>query len=242
MNRPTTLYEQLADNIKNKIVNGELKVGDRLMPEREMSTQYGINRMTVRKSLKLLEDEGVIKAYRGKGTYVLKVPSIQDKVELGGTDLISLSMQIRQKGLKSSREILSFKKIKSTKEFEDYFPDSEQLYELIRLSLVNDEPYAIQKTYIPCNLFHDAERFDFIDESLYDYMEEQGHSPHKMVSYLKIEKIPKEYVDVLKLSKQKNVFLFDYFGFDENHKLVEYTISYHLPEYTSFKYITRRID
>lgn len=242
MNRPETLYEQLADNIKTKIAKGEMKVGERLKSEREMAEQYGISRMTVRKSLKLLEEEGVLSAQRGRGTYIMKVPEVQRKVELGDTSLISLSMQIRQKGLKSSREILSFKKIDTSDQFRDFFPDSDKVYELIRLSLINDEPYAIQKTYIPCNLFKDAERFNFIDESLYDYMEEQGHRPYKLVSYLKIEKIPEEYVSLLKLPKQKNVFLFDYFGFDEDHVLTEYTISYHLPEYTSFKYVTRKVD
>lgn len=240
MNKPTTLYEQLADNIKTKIVDGELAIGDRLPSERAMSEQYGINRMTVRKAIKLLEDEGILSAEVGRGTFVSGMPVVSRKVELGDNELISLTRQIRQKGLDPSREIISFQKVKNEDALYDFFPDSENVYELVRLSLINGKPYALQKAYFPCNLFSDAERFDFLDESLYDYMEEQGHRPTQLVSYLKIAKIPDMYVSLFHEEKPRNVFLFDYFGFDKDHRLIEYTISYHLPEYTSFRYVTRK--
>lgn len=54
------IYVQLMDSIKKKIQDGQLQVGDRLVSEREMSEQYGINRMTVRNALKKLQEEGVI--------------------------------------------------------------------------------------------------------------------------------------------------------------------------------------
>ncbi|OCN05299.1 hypothetical protein A4S06_09335 [Erysipelotrichaceae bacterium MTC7] len=240
MNKPSTLYEQLADNIKSKILDGELALGDRLPSERMMSVQYGINRMTVRKAIKLLEQERILSAEVGRGTFVSGIPVVSRKIELGENELISLTRQIRQKGLHPSREIISFQKIKTTEELHDFFPTSAFVYELVRLSLINGNPYALQKAYFPCNLFKDAERFDFVDESLYDYMEEQGHRPSKLVSYLKIAKIPDMYVSLFHEEKPRNVFLFDYFGFDKDHRLIEYTISYHLPEYTSFRYVTRK--
>ena len=53
------IYVQLMDSIKKKIQDGQLQVGDRLVSEREMSEQYGINRMTVRNALKKLQEEGL---------------------------------------------------------------------------------------------------------------------------------------------------------------------------------------
>ena len=50
------IYVQLMDSIKKKIQDGQLQVGDRLVSEREMSEQYGINRMTVRNALKKLQE------------------------------------------------------------------------------------------------------------------------------------------------------------------------------------------
>lgn len=72
------IYVQLMDSIKKKIQDGQLQVGDRLVSEREMSEQYGINRMTVRNALKKLQEEGVIETKRGSGNYVAKVPYVED--------------------------------------------------------------------------------------------------------------------------------------------------------------------
>lgn len=238
MSQPMAIYKQLMDSIKKKIIDGDLKIGDKLDSERVMSELYGINRMTVRNALKNLEKEGIIQSFRGKGTFIIAMPEIDDKIELGNNEILSLSMQIRQKGMESSRRLLSLKKLDVDDEMKDYFPNTAQVYEIIRLSLINNHPYAVQKAYIPCHLFKDAERFDFEQYSLYDYMYDQGHKPATMISYLRIENLPAEYLDMMNKDAKNKVFLFDYFGFDEHHELVEYTISYHDPQYTTFKYVT----
>ena len=62
------LYRQLINSIKAKIQRGEYKIGDKLDSERVMAQQYGINRLTVRKALIELEQEGLVKARQGSGT------------------------------------------------------------------------------------------------------------------------------------------------------------------------------
>ena len=52
------LYIQLMNRILDKMRRGEYQVGDKMDSERVMAQQYGINRQTVRKSLKMLEEEG----------------------------------------------------------------------------------------------------------------------------------------------------------------------------------------
>lgn len=239
MNQTVPIYRQLMDSIKQKIVSGELKIGDKIPSERDMSSQYGINRMTVRNALKKLEKDGILVSYRGKGTFVRNIPKIEAKIALGNNEIMSLSRQIRQNGMKSSKIVLSMKKIAVEGDLKDCFTNEEKVYEIIRLSLINDIPYALQKAYIPCSIFKDAERFDFANFSLYDYMDDQGHRPKTMISYLKIENLPEEYLEIMNVQAKRKMFLFDYYGFDENHKLVEYTISYHHPEYTIFQYNTR---
>ena len=111
MNKNLPIYMQLVESIKKKIVSGDLKIGERLVSEREMSLRYGINRMTVRNALKQLKNEGIIEARRGSGNYIIKVPTLEDKLQLGQSNaVLSLSMQIRQNGMKSSRQMISFKK------------------------------------------------------------------------------------------------------------------------------------
>ena len=231
------IYQQLMNTIKKKIIDGELNVGEKLESERSMSVRYGINRMTVRNAIKKLEEEGIVKSIRGSGTYVQLVPQIESQIELGNQDHnFSLSMQIRDKGMKSSRRVLSLKKRIVEGEFREYFKNDTLMYELIRVAFINDHPYALQKTYIPCSYFENAERFDFENFSLYEYMTDHGHCPCYSSSYLRIEKLPEEYTTIMNVKKDKKFFLYDYQVYDTNHNFIEYTISYHHPQYTKCMY------
>ena len=75
---PTPLYIQLASELANLIQADLLKGGTKLPAIRYLSKQLAINRDTVVSAYKLLENQGLVEGYIGKGTYV--VPSQSKKV------------------------------------------------------------------------------------------------------------------------------------------------------------------
>lgn len=234
------LYQQLADNIRSKIASGEYKVGDKIMSERKMAEIYDLNRLTVHKALDVLIQEGSLSAIRGSGTYVKTIVPANKKVHFGNDESISLSTVLRQSGFQSSRKVLSFRRIKTSGALKDYFPETEDVYELIRLSSIDKKPYALQICSFPANIFQQPERFDFAQESLYTYMELQGHYPKTVIADMWLTPIPNEYLDILKMDPGKLVFYYEYFGFDQNHAMVEFTKSYYDPTYTSFHYTAQK--
>ncbi|HIT91267.1 MAG TPA: GntR family transcriptional regulator [Candidatus Merdenecus merdavium] len=64
-----TKYVMLVEELRASMLRGDIKSGDKLPSENQLSTQYNISRHTVRKALAILENEGLIVAYHGKGTY-----------------------------------------------------------------------------------------------------------------------------------------------------------------------------
>ena len=54
------LYQQLVDEIKSAIASGKLSEGDRIMTEAELSKTYDISRITVRKAIEILVEEGIL--------------------------------------------------------------------------------------------------------------------------------------------------------------------------------------
>lgn len=86
----------------------------------------------------------------------------------------------------------------------------------------------------------DADRYEFGEGSLYEYMDTKGKMPERVESYLQIVTLPKEYTALMKLEEGKKVFGFHYLGYDSTDELVEYTDAYYLPKYTSFKYVAQR--
>jgi GntR family transcriptional regulator, transcriptional repressor for pyruvate dehydrogenase complex len=65
------LYEQLAQQIKDRIISDKLKVGDRLPNEYELAEQYGVSRTVVREAMKTLAKEGLVQVRPGRGTFVV---------------------------------------------------------------------------------------------------------------------------------------------------------------------------
>lgn len=65
------LYSQLAQLLKHQVDHGELKAGDQLLTESELSQKYGVSRITVRKAVELLVDEEILVKRQGIGTFVL---------------------------------------------------------------------------------------------------------------------------------------------------------------------------
>lgn len=64
------IYEQIADQIKALIRNGELKENDNLPSVRSLSKDLRISALTVKKTYDSLEAEGFTVTVHGKGTYV----------------------------------------------------------------------------------------------------------------------------------------------------------------------------
>lgn len=69
---PTTgkaKYYILMETLKEQILSGTIKPGQKLPSENELTREYALSRHTVRKALALLENEGYITAQHGKGTF-----------------------------------------------------------------------------------------------------------------------------------------------------------------------------
>lgn len=67
---PELVYMVVANHIASKIERGDLKPGQRLPSELDLSDQYGVARMTIRRAMKELRERGLIRSVHGKGTFV----------------------------------------------------------------------------------------------------------------------------------------------------------------------------
>ncbi len=64
------LYELIVNQIEAKIIDGDLKVGDKLPSEFELADQFEVSRTAIREAVKILRQKGLIDILPGKGTYV----------------------------------------------------------------------------------------------------------------------------------------------------------------------------
>jgi DNA-binding transcriptional regulator YhcF (GntR family) len=64
------IYIQVKNQIMNDIKNGNLKIGTKMPTERELSQNLNTSRNTISAAYNLLEQEGVLISYQGRGTFV----------------------------------------------------------------------------------------------------------------------------------------------------------------------------
>ena len=68
----TPLYLQLARNLRDHIESGGIIPGNALPSERDLSEMAGLSRVTVRKAIEQLIEEGVLFRKQGSGTFVAR--------------------------------------------------------------------------------------------------------------------------------------------------------------------------
>lgn len=66
-------YLQLANLLRRQIADGMYRPGDQLPSEAQLTQRYGVSPMTVRRSINLLADQGVVSTAQGRGVFVKAV-------------------------------------------------------------------------------------------------------------------------------------------------------------------------
>jgi GntR family transcriptional repressor for pyruvate dehydrogenase complex len=64
------IYQQIVEQIEQRFVSGELKVGDQLPSERELAEQFAVSRIAVREAVKALREKGLVEIRPGRGTFI----------------------------------------------------------------------------------------------------------------------------------------------------------------------------
>lgn len=65
------IYEQIVEQVRQQILQGDLKEGDALSSVRALAKELKISALTVKKAYDFLEQEGMIATVHGKGSFVL---------------------------------------------------------------------------------------------------------------------------------------------------------------------------
>ena len=99
----TIRYREIADSIRSRVDRGELVAGRVLPSEAALSAEYQASRVTIRRALELLRDEGLLDARQGFGWFVARAPIRQS---LGR--LATLEDQLAELGIRPARQILEF--------------------------------------------------------------------------------------------------------------------------------------
>lgn len=162
---PVPLYYQIKEILKEKIESGVLEPNERLPSERDLQNKHGISRMTARRALTELESEGYAYREQGKGSYV-EEPKLRQAL----SKLTSFTEDMRDRGLEPGAKVLSKELISVEDQLSDKLTlqSDEKVFLLRRVRFANNEPLAIETSYLRNKFCPGIEDFDFNDRSLYE--------------------------------------------------------------------------
>jgi GntR family transcriptional repressor for pyruvate dehydrogenase complex len=97
--------EEIAEQLRSLILNGQYAPGSKLPPERELSKRLRVNRASLREALKKLEHQGLVRIRQGDGTRV------QNFMETGGIELVQHLLPLGGGKPELIRDLLEFRRI-----------------------------------------------------------------------------------------------------------------------------------
>jgi GntR family transcriptional regulator len=159
-------YRRIADELRRRVEAGEFAAGRTLPSEAELSGAYEASRVTIRKALELLRDEGLVDARQGFGWFAAVDPLRQSLGRLG-----TIESQLAEEGVHSERRILDFGFVPAPPRARKVLGVATVL-EVRRLNLADGEPFARVTVWCPEALGAHLSRADVERVSFYELIDQ----------------------------------------------------------------------
>lgn len=222
---PIPLYYQIKTRLLEQIESGQLKPGDRVPSERELTERYGVSRMTARQALVELETQGYLVRVQGKGTFVA-TPKFEQPLAL----LTSFTEDMRRRGLEAGARVLSVGEVPAGRRVGQALGIAETalVFRLERLRLAGGEPMALEASHLDAAYFPDLHLLDFADVSLYEVLRER-YGIRLVRATQSLEAVPADghQAELLHVREGTPLMLMERTSWDQQGRPVEHVRSYY---------------
>jgi GntR family transcriptional regulator len=158
----TIRYREIADALRERALG--VAPGHVLASESELSSEFGVSRVTIRRALETLRDERIVDSRQGFGWYVATVPLQQ---RLGGLDTIE--GQLSERGIHPARQILEFAFVPAPEHVADRL-GCPQVLRVKRRNLADGAPFAVVTVWCPAERGQHLSRSDVERKPFYELL------------------------------------------------------------------------
>ena len=214
------LYQQLQRALRDAITENRLAADEALPPERDLAEEFGVSRITVRKALDALVNEGLLTRRQGAGTFVAA------RVEKSFSKLSSFTEDMISRGRRPESVWLS-RSVGAVTPEESLtlgLSPGAQVYRFNRIRYADGSPMALEYSTVPgfCLPSETA-----VEESLYDALDKHGARPARALQRLRAVLFTAERARLLGVPDGSPGLLIERRGFLRDGRAVEFTQSYY---------------
>lgn len=155
-------YQAIAETLRARVSSGELPGGRLLPSEAHLSASFAASRVTVRKALEALREEGLVDSRQGFGWFVAADPLRQT---LGR--LATIEGQLAASGVQAVRKVLDFGFVRAPRRVRSVL-GVDTVLQVRRLNLADGHPFARVTVWVPDDLAGELSRAVVERTSFYD--------------------------------------------------------------------------
>jgi GntR family transcriptional regulator len=162
----------LADALRARLVARDLGPRGALPGELDLAREYGTSRVTVRRALDLLRQEGLVTSRRGSGWFAAVDPLRQP---LGRVRTVEAAVEAA--GATPGRRIVAFGFVDAPIAAADALrlaPADTEVLRVERVNLADDEPFALVTVWVRADIGADVSRADVARTTFYDLLPIRG--------------------------------------------------------------------
>jgi GntR family transcriptional regulator len=230
---PTHLYLQVRNGLARLIRERRFSVDDALPSERMLAERLGISRVTARKAIGALVDEGLIVRRHGSGNYI--APMLEQPL----TRLTSFTEELRLRGfVPRSRWIRRLVGAAMSEEMVALgLSPGARVARLERVRLADEIPMAYETSALPTSVVPDPEA---VSDSLYIYLAERDCAPVRALQHIRAVNASARQAELLAIPLGQALLFITRVGYRDDGRAIEITHTWCRSEYYDFVAELRR--
>ena len=229
-------YEKISNEIRTRVLQGDYPLEHPIPDEVSLTKEFECSRMTMKRALDVLVAEGLLFRKQGHGTFIVQSPKREEKVNVISEESLGLTKLLPDAEISSV--VVAFSVQLPEREVAEQLAIGmdEQVYEVIRLRKVDDEPFVIERTYMPISLIPGITE-EVLHASVYNHIHEEIGlkigGAHRRIRADKPNELDKQY---LGCHFDDPVLEVEQIGYLNNGQPFEYSFSRH--RYDKFVFTT----
>jgi len=158
----TIRYQEIAEELRRRI--NAAGAGRVLPSESELSAEFGVSRVTVRRALETLREERLVESRQGFGWFSAAAP-LQQRL----TQLDTIERQLEERGIHPQRQIIEFAFVAAPPHVVERL-HCEQVLRVKRVNRADGEPFAVVTVWCPAELGQHLSRRDVERQPFYELL------------------------------------------------------------------------
>ncbi len=214
-------YVQLRQRLTAGVDQGVLKRGSPLPPEREIASLTDLSRVTVRKAIQALAEDGLVIQKQGSGSFIAENTP---KIEQSLSRLTSFTEDMSRRGMVSASRWLERGVFMPSPDevITLALPSDASVSRIARLRTADDKPMAIERASLPLTILPNPLA---VETSLYSVLEEAGFRPVRALQKISAINLGQADADLLEIEPGKAGLKIERISYLADGRVVEFTQS-----------------